>query len=396
LGRAVLYGTFFRVNVVFISPNFPPQFYLFIEALKRHGATVLGIGDCPPHVLSHPLRHALSDYAQVFGSAYEDYYRAMAHLSARHGPIDRVESLNEHWLLWESMLRDDFNVYGPRRAEMVRSRSKSGMREVFRSAGVVCTEGEKVVSAEQVRAFARVHGFPLVFKPDTGVGAARTFKVSDDSELSSALGQSLEGYVVERFSSGALVSFDGLTGKDGEILYCTSHVYSSGVMEMVNEGKDVFYFSRRAIPEKLEQAGRKVVRAFGLRERFFHIEFFEEGSGVRALEINLRPPGGFTTDMMNYGSDIDIYDLWARVVCNRDTSSFSYERKYFCGYISRRQGRHYRIPHDEVVRRLGPRLILSGEMPGVWAGAMGNYMYLLRHPDEEGISNAISLVHALG
>ena len=42
-------------------------------------------------------------------------------------------------------------------------------------------------------------------------------------------------------------------------------------------------------------------------ERFFHAEFFElaDGSHV-ALEINLRPPGGFTLDMMNYACDVDL------------------------------------------------------------------------------------------
>ena len=38
----------------------------------------------------------------------------------------------------------------------------------------------------------------------------------------------------------------------------------------------------REIPEDLREAGRKVVEAFNVRERFFHFEFFrlEDGSLV--------------------------------------------------------------------------------------------------------------------
>jgi hypothetical protein len=33
------------------------------------------------------------------------------------------------------------------------------------------------------------------------------------------------------------------------------------------------FYTPREIPADLEAAGRRVVQAFGIRERFFHIEF---------------------------------------------------------------------------------------------------------------------------
>ena len=35
------------MNFIFISPNFPTKFWQFCDALKKNGATVLGIGDAP-------------------------------------------------------------------------------------------------------------------------------------------------------------------------------------------------------------------------------------------------------------------------------------------------------------------------------------------------------------
>lgn len=384
------------VNVVFLSPNFPPQFHLFCAALRARGHRALGVGDCPPNDLAPEVGRALDEYAYVPDMGrYDDLVRALGYLTWRHGHLDRIESLNEYWLAVEARLREDFNVPGPRPAEVARHRSKTGMRELFRAAGVPCTEGERVTSPEQVRAFAARVGFPLVFKPDVGVGAAWTFRVDDARQLEETLAHPfpVPNYVVERFSDGELITFDGLTDREGNIAFSLSMAYCSGIMELVNEGGDVYYYTRRELPPGLEELGRKVVRQFELKERFFHLEVFAlPGGGYRALEINLRPPGGFTTDMMNYTCDFDVYGLWARALSGESLASFAYERRYFCAHAARRHGRAYRVPHDELVRRLGEGLVVVREIPPVLSVAMGNVMYLVRSPDLAWVKQAIGWV----
>ncbi|MBW3609732.1 MAG: AAA family ATPase, partial [Actinobacteria bacterium] len=104
---------------------------------------------------------------------YEDVYRAVAYLAFRHGRIHRLDSNNEHWLALEAQLREDFNVEGLRPSQIALQQSKRGMAQVYEAAGIPHPPEEPVVSPEQVRRFARVHGVPLIFKPDVGVGAAR-------------------------------------------------------------------------------------------------------------------------------------------------------------------------------------------------------------------------------
>lgn len=64
----------------------------------------------------------------------------------------------------------------------------------------------------------------------------------------------------------------------------------------------------------------RVVKAFGVRNQFFHFEFFrldrdKEGLGqkgdVLGLEVNMRAPGGYIPDKMNYAYNVDIYQIWA-------------------------------------------------------------------------------------
>ncbi|MGA9521001.1 MAG: ATP-grasp domain-containing protein [Myxococcaceae bacterium] len=386
------------MNVVFISPNFPPQFFQFCTALRERGVNVMGLGDSPEYELRPELRNALSDYwyAHSLGD-YDQAVRALGFFTYRHGRIDRIDSHTEHWLGLEAQLREDFNIPGPRPQALHQRRTKSGMAELFRKAGVPCPDGELVQSPEQVRAFVKRHGYPLVFKPDLGVGAARTFKVGNDRELEQTLQSPLSGFIVQPYISGTIVSYDGLVDRNGRIVFDTSHVYNAGIMEVVNEQLDVYYWNRREIPEELVKLGRRVVDGFSIRERFFHIEFFELPDGsYRALEINIRPPGGYTTDMMNFSADVDVYRLWAAVLTGDPLENLRFERKYHVAHVGRRWGRPYMLHHEELVRRLGDRLLVHRQMPHAFAGAMGDEMYLIRDSDFGRLQESIQLIQTLG
>lgn len=386
------------MNLLFVSPSFPPQFFRFCAALKERGVTVLGLGDTPPHALSPELGAALSDYAHVpeLATHYDAALRATAWLISKHGRLDRVESHNEFWLGLDARLREDFNVWGPKPTQLSRWRTKSGMAELFDAAGVPRPVGAVLKTKSEAQAYAGKHGYPLVFKPNQGVGAAATFRVNDDAELAAALEHPLVDTIVQPFITGDIVSFDGLVDGQGRIVFETSHAYSGGIMEVLKDNLDLSYWSLTELPAQLRDFGRRTVKAFGLLERFFHIEFFRLPDGsFRALECNVRPPGGFTTDMMNYTADIDVYALWARVVAGEDCSGFSWTPRYHVAHVSRRYGRTYRWTADEVRARLGERLLFDREMPPVLAGAMGDLVFMIRSPSLDQVKADTALIQEL-
>ena len=53
------------MNVVFLSPHFPPNWFRFVVGLRNAGATTLGIADQPWETLRPELREALDDGASV-------------------------------------------------------------------------------------------------------------------------------------------------------------------------------------------------------------------------------------------------------------------------------------------------------------------------------------------
>jgi hypothetical protein len=383
------------MNVVFLSPAFPPTARHFCRALREQGVNVLGVGDEPYSAERSEFTHLTEYVFEPNMAEYEVLQRTVAGLRSRHAQIDRIDSNGEHWLEAEARLRDDFDVVGLRSAELRKYRSKLGMAEVFRSAGIPHPPGIAGVSGPRVRAFAAAHGFPLLFKPDTGSGAVDTFTVSDSGELDRALSRDLSRHVVQPFVSGDIVTYDGLTDGQGNIVFSTSYVYDVGIMQLRQGRLDGHYYSLRVIPSALEELGARAVAAFALRERFFHLELFARPDGsYLALEMNLRPPGGFTTDMMNWAGNIDVYSLWARALAGERLDSIVYDRKYHVAHAGRRRERSYRLNHDELVRELGAMLVAVEPIPAAFADTMGDTMYMLRHTELPPLRDAIRIVQA--
>jgi hypothetical protein len=384
------------MNVLYLSPAFPPTAKQFCAALRTRGARVLGIGDEPLNEES-PARCAVDDY--VFEPQMADYEllrRAVAKLIERHGPLDRIDSNGEHWLEAEARLRADFSVPGLQLAALRQQRSKLGMAELFAAAHILYPATARANDAVGVRQFAVEHGFPLVLKPDTGSGAVDTFSVGNPEELEQALQRSLTGHVVQPFVRGNIITYDGLTDRDGKIVFATSHTYDTGIMQVRQGRSDGHYYSLLEVPSGLALVGERAVRAFDIRERFFHIEFFdrEDGSYV-GLEMNLRPPGGFTTDMMNYAADIDVYAMWAAVLTGEPLGHVQHRAKYHTAHAGRRHDRSYRLSPAQLHAELGATLVASPAVPAAFADTMGDTAYLLRHADLNSLKAAIALVQAV-
>jgi hypothetical protein len=384
------------MNVAFISPHFPAHFVHFVAALRERGVTVLGIGDAPYDSLRQELKSALSEY--FFTPRLDDVdamQRALGYFTWRHGRIHRIDSLNETWLEIEARLREDFHIPGLQPTDVRQLRSKLGMHDLFKQAGIPHPEAIPATDATLVKAFAQRVGYPLVIKPDVGVGAAHTFTVSTDAAVEAAFARPLQGYLAQKFIKGTIVTYDGMVDSAGSIVCTFSHEYSNGIMESVLEQRELVIWSLRELPPELEALGRRTVAALGLRERWFHLEFFrlEDGSFV-ALEANLRPPGSVLPDMMNYACDIDVYRLWARMLTGEQVGSFPYTRKYYVCHTSRRAGRLYKHPHAQVVAHLGPALLEHAELPAVFHSALGNEIYLTRHQELDAMREAVRFIQA--
>jgi hypothetical protein len=380
------------MNVIYLSPNFPPNFYNFCVELKRAGANVLAIGDAAYDTLIPELKEVITEYSCVDMLNYDKVFREVARLSSKYGKIDRVDSQTEFWLALEARLREDFNIYGQKPSDLDINQSKLGMKHVYKKAGVPCADAISIDNPDILGDFVNSYGFPFIIKPDRGVGASNTYRVTCQEQLSKILKDLPPGYIIEPFVEGKIVTFDGIADRSGEIMFCASFELSGSVLEILQEKKGMHYLYSKDISPKLEKLGRRVIKGFNLKERFFHCEFFLTPEGeYLGLEINVRPPGGFSLDMLNYTSDIDLYKVWAELLV-KGNDNLEYTRKYHVANVSRRDAIKYVHDKKDIMRELGKIVVEATRIPEAYAEAMGNDTYILRHPDMDTLMGAIAYV----
>ena len=171
-------------NCIFISPNFPTNYWQFCRELKNNGMNVLGIGDQPYDELTDDLKGSLNEYYKVSSLENEDeVYRAVAFFIFKHGRIDWLESNNEYWLERDAKLRTDFNITSGFQVEDIpRIKYKSKMKEYYIKAGIPVARHHLVDTLEGCLEFIKKVGYPVIAKPDNGVGASHTYKLSDEYE----------------------------------------------------------------------------------------------------------------------------------------------------------------------------------------------------------------------
>ncbi len=382
-------------NVVFISPNFPVNYWKFCHHLKANGMNVLGIGDQPYDELLPELKESLNEYYKV-GSLenYDEVYRGVAFFIHKYGRIDWLESNNEYWLERDAALRTDFHITSGFQVEdMPRIKYKSGMKKYYQKAGVPTARYYLVKDLAGCKRFIKKVGWPVVAKPDNGVGASHTYKLTCDAELEAFINEKEPDvqYIMEEFIHAEVNSYDAIYDSRGEPIFETGNVTILSLMDVVNDNDNSLYYIVKDLPEDTRAAGRATAKSFGVKSRFVHFEFFrltqdQEGMGkkgdVVALEVNMRPCGGFSPDMMNFANSTDVYKIWADMIAF-DQSTQPAGEHFYCAFAGRRDGKPFKYNHEQLMEKYGHRMKMVDRIPEALSGAMANQMYVANFSTKE-------------
>lgn len=134
---------------------------------------------------------------------YDEMLRAMGFFTFKYGKIDWVESNNEYWLEQDARLRTDFNITtGIKSAEIEKFKRKSVMKTYYQKAGIPTARWCVTADVTEAQAFAKTVGWPVIAKPDNGVGANGTHKFKNKTELNKFFqqeGPNAANYILEEF-----------------------------------------------------------------------------------------------------------------------------------------------------------------------------------------------------
>lgn len=330
------------MNYLVISPYYPQNFQQFTIELANKGITVLGIGQESYEQLDEPLRNSLTEYFRVDNlENIDEVKRAVAFLFYKHGPIDRIESHNEYWLELDATLREQFNVFGAKPEDLKKTKYKSEMKKLFKKAGVPVVPGAVIKTEADVDQAVKEIGLPMIAKPDNGVGAAATFKLETEDDIN---------HFKQEWDHSTLYFFE-------------KFVTSSEICTFVKE--------------------------FGMKERFFHIEFFREGDDYITIEYNNRPAGGFTIDVYNFAHSLDLYRGYAAIVAGEEFPASDFETQY-CLATSRRANAHYVYSEEDLLAKYSQQFKVKKVMPAAFAELQGDYLYMLTTPSRQEMDQMIA------
>ena len=384
------------MNYLLVSPNFPISQEFFAKELKEKGINVLGVGSESYDALSQTLKDNLVEYFRVNDlEDYEEVFRAVAFLTYKHGKINRIESNNEYWLELDARLREDFNVYGVKPKQLELTKYKSKMKTMFKEAGARVAKGYAANNKEELNGILKKLELPLIAKPDNGVGSANTYKLLTQRDVEEFINEWNEkvSYFFEEFvENGVLCTYDGLINQHGDIVFETSFIYTQPTLDLVNNGLDYANIIEPNIDPKLKELGQRIVYKFGMRERFFHIEFFRLPDGEYiALEYNNRIAGGTCIDLYNYSYNISLYEIYADVVLDKKIKDIV-TNKYTLS-LSRRNRYQYKNSLEDIKVKYSYSIRMITTVPEVFSAAMGNTIIIISVENKEQITEVMNYVH---
>ena len=169
-----------------------------------------------------------------------------------------------------------------------------------------------------------------------------------------------------------MCSYDAIINSKGDVLFESGNVTPVSIMDIVNNKADAYFYIEKQLPDDVRDAGRRCVKAFDVKSRFIHFEFFRLNKDVPgvankgeiiALEVNMRPSGGFTPDMLIMQTVQDVYKIWADMIAFDRCTLSEYADKFYCIYVGRRDCNPHKNAHNEILSRYRANITMSDRMP---------------------------------
>lgn len=397
------------MNVIFIEPSFPYNQREFVRALHAVGARVIGIGERPPEYLDGEVKGWLSHYEQIRSVVHEPSLLAAVRKIQGLVWVDRLEATVEAHIMPAAKVREASGIPGTSVKTAFLCRDKPAMKQALREAGIPTAQSTRATSPEDVAAFVKQAGFPIILKPTAGAGASGTYKVKSARELGPVMREcGLENgheVAVEEFIEGHEGFLDTVT-VDGQVMHEFITHYYPNVLEAMRERwiSPQMVCTNRMDAEgydEVKRMARKVIKTLRIETSATHMEWFYGPKGLKFSEIGCRPPGVGHWDVYNAANEFDLYVEWASaIVHGRPMQQPS--RRYACGMIALRPDRDGRIAGyegvDEIQHRFGD-CIVAAKLPNpgtptqpVEAGYMANAWMRVRHPDYDRLREILDTI----
>ena len=320
-------------HVVFIAPRFLENTNRFLSAFAAlDGITLSVVSEDPAEGIPAAVRPRIAAHYGVKNCLDgAELTTAVRAISKGVGKVDRLNGVLEQLQIPMAHVRDALDIEGIRSEVAQNFRDKDRMKDVLRKANVPVARSGLATSPAALRTFIDSVGYPVIVKPQAGLGTRDTFRITSKEDLEALEKKGLapseraplqvEEFVVAREHTCETVTIRGKTvWRSGsryfptplEVLenpwvqYCVLPPREDDLPEFakfapINEAALAALFGK--------DAGTAAGTALS------HMEWFlrEDGSAL-VNEVGARPPGVMLMPLMSLAHDTNMISDWARLM----------------------------------------------------------------------------------
>jgi len=320
-------------HVTFVAPR-------FLETTNRYLASFASLDDVTLSVISEdpesaipgPLRPRIAGHYKVGNSLDASQLTvAAAAIGKSLGRIDRLAGALEQLQIPMARARDALDIDGMRNDVAQSFRDKDRMKAVLRAHNVPVAKSALTESPDALRAFIGSVGFPVIVKPQAGLGTRDTYRVTSKEDLDALFQQGVvpsserplqvEEFVKAREHTCETVTIRGVPVWRSGTRYLPTplevleHPWIQYCVLLPREEADTEWTRFEAINTSALTAlfGRAASTAAGTA--LTHMEWFLRDDGSALVnEVGARPPGVGIMPLMSLAHDTDMFRDWAKLM----------------------------------------------------------------------------------
>lgn len=356
-------------HVVFIAPLFLETTNRYVEGFANiDNVTLSVISQDPESSIPRALKSRVTGHYRVTDTLDPQQLTvATRALGKGIGKVDRLVGVLEQLQLPMAEVRDTLGIEGIN-GEVARNfRDKDRMKDVLRAADVPVAKSGLATSTDALRKFIDQVGYPIIVKPQAGLGTRATYRITSKEDLEALEKQGLnpspqEPLQCEQFVVAREHSCETVTVRGKPVWRSGTRYFPTPLEVLENPWMQYCVLLPREddLPEfkKFEPINKAALDAlFGSSSQsaagtaLTHMEWFllENGSAL-VNEVGARPPGVQIMPLMSLAHETDFFADWARLMAVEEFTPKA--RKWSTGAaFFRGQGRGERIVSVEGIEK---------------------------------------------
>jgi hypothetical protein len=320
-------------HVVFIAPRFLENTNRYVRSFAAlRGVTLSVVSADPESAIPESLRGTIAGHYRIDNcvdpKALTSAVRALANGVGR---VDRLTGALEQLQMPMAEVRDTLGIEGIG-SEVARSfRDKDRMKDVLRAAGVPVAKSGLATSPAALRTFIERVGYPVIVKPQAGVGARATYRITSPEELDALEAQGVvpsehRPLQIEEFVRAREHTCETVTIK-GKAVWRSGTRYFPTPLEAIESPWMQYCVLLPREDESTEWTKFHPVNDAALTALFgssastaagtalTHMEWFLREDGTSLVnEVGVRPPGVGIMPLMSIAHETDLWADWAELV----------------------------------------------------------------------------------